>query len=140
MPDGMTVDYDGLIPNNVGLNDDARVRKALETWHPGYIDWWKDMGPEGFQDALVYLRTAVGVDPEGWARAGPDCKPKREMGHSACYAGQLPYSPKSVFLPTGVAARCRRVRGTCAALAGRLSASRPGRPRASQPAYSSAGP
>ncbi len=68
MPDGMKVDYDGLIPNNVGLNDDARVRKALETWHPGYIDWWKDMGPEGFQDALVYLRTAVGVDPEGWAK------------------------------------------------------------------------
>ena len=70
MPDGMTVDYDGLIPNNVGLNDDARVRKALETWHPGYIDWWKDMGPEGFQDALVYLRTAIGVDPEGWAKFG----------------------------------------------------------------------
>src|SRR5208282_3282697 len=68
MPDGMKVDYDGLIPNNVGLNDDARVRKALETWHPGYIDWWKDMGPAGFQDALVYLRTAVGVDPEGWAK------------------------------------------------------------------------
>ena len=21
-----------------------RVRKALETWHPGYIDWWKDDG------------------------------------------------------------------------------------------------
>ena len=35
MPDGTAVDYDGLIPNNVGLNDDLRVRKALETWHPG---------------------------------------------------------------------------------------------------------
>jgi benzoyl-CoA 2,3-dioxygenase component B len=70
MPDGMTVDYDGLIPNNVGLNDDARVRKALETWHPGYIDWWKDKGPDGFQDALVYLRTAIGVDTEGWAKFG----------------------------------------------------------------------
>ena len=68
MPDGMLVDYDGLIPNNVGLNDDARVRKALETWHPGYIDWWHDMGPEGFQQALVYLRTAVSVDPKGWAK------------------------------------------------------------------------
>jgi benzoyl-CoA 2,3-dioxygenase component B len=68
MPDGMNVDYDGLIPNNVDLNADARVRKALETWHPGYIDWWKDMGPEGFQEALVYLRTAVSVDPKGWAR------------------------------------------------------------------------
>ena len=68
MPDGMNVDYDGLIPNNVDLNADARVRKALETWHPGYIDWWKDMGPEGFQEALVYLRTAVSVDPKGWAK------------------------------------------------------------------------
>ncbi len=68
MPDGMQVDYDGLIPNNVGLNADLRVRKALETWHPGYIDWWKDMGPDGFQDALVYLRTAVSVDAKGWAK------------------------------------------------------------------------
>jgi benzoyl-CoA 2,3-epoxidase subunit B len=68
MPDGIDVDYDGLIPNNVGLGGDARVRRALETWHPGYIDWWHDMGPEGFQDALVYLRTAVSVDPQGWAK------------------------------------------------------------------------
>jgi benzoyl-CoA 2,3-epoxidase subunit B len=68
MPEGMNVNYDGLIPNNVDLNADARVRKALETWHPGYIDWWKDMGPEGFQEALVYLRTAVSVDPKGWAK------------------------------------------------------------------------
>ena len=68
MPDGMNVDYDGLIPNNVNLADDARVRKALETWHPGYIDWWRDMGPEGFQESLVYLRTAISVDPKGWAK------------------------------------------------------------------------
>ncbi len=68
MPDSAAIDYDGLIPNNVGLADDLRVRKALETWHPGYIDWWKQMGPEGFQDNLVYLRTAVGVGSEGWAK------------------------------------------------------------------------
>ncbi len=68
MPDGSQIDYDGLIPNNVGLNEDLRVRKALEVWHPGYIDWWKQMGPEGFQDSLVYLRTAVGVGSEGWAQ------------------------------------------------------------------------
>ena len=75
---GIDVDYDGLIPNNVGLNSDERLKKALETWHPGYIDWWKDMGPEGFQEALVYLRTAVSVDPKGWAKFGfvkmPDYK------------------------------------------------------------------
>ncbi|MFL5050571.1 MAG: benzoyl-CoA 2,3-epoxidase subunit BoxB [Xanthobacteraceae bacterium] len=64
----INVDYDGMIPNNVGLNQDVRVRKALEKWHPGYLDWWQDMGPEGFQQSLVYLRTAVSVDPKGWAK------------------------------------------------------------------------
>jgi benzoyl-CoA 2,3-epoxidase subunit B len=64
----VNVDYDGLIPNNVYLARDTRVKKALEKWHPGYIDWWHDMGPEGFQQALVYLRTAVSVDPKGWAK------------------------------------------------------------------------
>ena len=80
MPDGTAVDYDGLIPNNVGLNDDQRVRKALETWHPGYIDWWRQMGPEGFQDSLVYLRTAVGVGSEGWAKFGYVRMPEYRWG------------------------------------------------------------
>ena len=62
------VDYDGLIPNNVELNRDARVKKALEKWHPGYIDWWHQMGPQSFPQSLVYLRTAVSVDPKGWAK------------------------------------------------------------------------
>src|SRR6202166_1210627 len=62
------VDYDALIPNNVALGQDERVKRALEKWHPGYLDWWNDMGPEGFQESLVYLRTAVSVDPKGWAK------------------------------------------------------------------------
>ena len=33
------VDYSTKIPNNVGLSEDRRVLKALEGWHPGYIDW-----------------------------------------------------------------------------------------------------
>jgi benzoyl-CoA 2,3-dioxygenase component B len=57
-----------LIPNNVELNRDARVKKALEKWHPGYIDWWHHMGPQSFPQSLVYLRTAVSVDPKGWAK------------------------------------------------------------------------
>ena len=57
-----------MIPNNVGLGQDERVKRALEKWHPGYINWWNDMGPEGFQESLVYLRTAVSVDPKGWAK------------------------------------------------------------------------
>jgi benzoyl-CoA 2,3-epoxidase subunit B len=70
MIDPTTVDYDGMIPNNVGLNADPRLRRALESWHPGYLDWWRDRGPEGFQERLVYLRTAISVDPEGWAKFG----------------------------------------------------------------------
>jgi benzoyl-CoA 2,3-dioxygenase component B len=62
------VDYNTRIPNNVSLAEDQRVLKALEGWHPGYLSWWQDMGPEGFQESLVYLRTAVSVDPRGWAK------------------------------------------------------------------------
>ena len=61
------VNYDDLIPNNVNLSEDRALRRALEQWHPKFIEWWKDMGPEGFQESQVYLRTAVGVDPKGWA-------------------------------------------------------------------------
>src|ERR1700754_1447291 len=64
----MNVDYSTKIPNNVNLSEDRQVLKALEGWHPGYIDWWGDMGPEGFQQSLVYLRTAYSVDPRGWAK------------------------------------------------------------------------
>jgi benzoyl-CoA 2,3-epoxidase subunit B len=80
MPDGTTVDYNGLIPNNVDLNADARVRRALETWYPGYLAWWREMGPEGFQDALVYLRTAISVDAEGWAKFGFVRMPEYKWG------------------------------------------------------------
>src|ERR1700741_4567460 len=68
MLDPIQVDYSTKIPNNVGLNDDQRALKALELWHPGYIDWWMTMGPEGFQTSEVYLRTAVSIDPKGWAK------------------------------------------------------------------------
>ena len=74
------VDYDGLIPNNVGLNADPRLRRALESWHPGCIDWWKERGPEGFQANLVYLRTAVSVEPEGWAKFGYVKMPEYRWG------------------------------------------------------------
>ncbi|HLY44185.1 MAG TPA: benzoyl-CoA 2,3-epoxidase subunit BoxB [Stellaceae bacterium] len=70
MPDANAVDYDGLIPNNVGLSADPRLRRALESWHPRSLEWWKACGPEGFQSSLVYLRTAISVEPEGWAKFG----------------------------------------------------------------------
>ncbi len=56
------------IPNNVNLSGNKRLQRALEHWQPKYIQWWKDMGPQGFQDYhQVYVRTAISVDPEGWA-------------------------------------------------------------------------
>lgn len=68
MFDAINVDYDTRIPNNVGLSQDRKVLKALEKWHPGYLDWWNKLIPKKFQDSMVYLRTAVSVDPKGWAK------------------------------------------------------------------------
>ena len=64
------IDYSDKIPNNVNLSEDKTLQRALENWQPNYIDWWKDMGPEGSNDFDVYLRTAVSVDPQGWAQFG----------------------------------------------------------------------
>ncbi len=64
------VSYDDAIPNNLDLSSDRQLLRALESWHPEYLEWWKEMGPEGFQEADVYLRTAVAVDPAGWAKFG----------------------------------------------------------------------
>jgi benzoyl-CoA 2,3-dioxygenase component B len=55
------------IPNNVDLGGDRRLQRALEHWQPRFLDWWREMGPEGFQASDVYLRTAVSVDSAGWA-------------------------------------------------------------------------
>ncbi len=74
------LDYDELIPNNVDLSEDPKLKKALERWQPKYIDWWKQMGPAKFQNADVYLRTAVGVDPKGWAKFGYVKMPEYRWG------------------------------------------------------------
>ncbi len=56
------------IPNNVDLHLNKRLQRALEHWQPAYIQWWKDMGPQGFQHFHeVYVRTAISVDAAGWA-------------------------------------------------------------------------
>jgi benzoyl-CoA 2,3-dioxygenase component B len=65
-----TIDYNEKIPNNVNLGEDRALKRALEHWQPGYLNWWQDMGPEGSQDFDVYLRTATSVDLEGWAQFG----------------------------------------------------------------------
>jgi len=55
------------IPNNVNLSEDKKLQRALEKWLPNYLDWWNEMGPDGFQQKDVYLRTAISVEPDGWA-------------------------------------------------------------------------
>ena len=62
-----SVDYGERIPNNVGLGDDRRLQRALESWQPKFIDWWRDLGPVAFKDNEVFLRTATSVGQEGWA-------------------------------------------------------------------------
>src|SRR5438552_2992786 len=62
-----TVDYGDRIPNNVDLGRDRVLQRALEHWQPQYMGWWYDMGPAESRAHDVYLRTAVSVDPDGWA-------------------------------------------------------------------------
>jgi benzoyl-CoA 2,3-epoxidase subunit B len=64
------INYSEKIPNNVNLSEDRTLQRALESWQPDFINWWDDMGPDGTTDADVYLRTAVSVDPQGWAQFG----------------------------------------------------------------------
>jgi benzoyl-CoA 2,3-dioxygenase component B len=66
----MAIDYQERIPNNVNLHDNRRLLRALEEWQPRFLQWWHDMGPEGFQARDVYLRTATSVDAQGWAHFG----------------------------------------------------------------------
>ena len=65
-----SINYGEKIPNNVNLADDRALQRALEQWQPNFIHWWDDMGPEGSTDMDVYLRTAVSVEPQGWAQFG----------------------------------------------------------------------
>ena len=64
------IDYSEKIPNNVNLSENKVLQRALEHWQPGFLSWWDDMGPEGSHDYDVYLRTAVSVEPDGWAQFG----------------------------------------------------------------------
>ncbi len=65
-----TIDYSERIPNNVNLSEDRRLQRALENWQPRFQSWWGEMGPAGFQENEVYLRTAIDVGQAGWADFG----------------------------------------------------------------------
>jgi benzoyl-CoA 2,3-epoxidase subunit B len=65
-----SINYSEKIPNNVDLSSDRTLQRALEQWQPNFINWWDEVGPVGSADMDVYLRTAVSVDPQGWAQFG----------------------------------------------------------------------
>jgi len=74
------IDYLERIPNNVELAGNRRLQRALEDWQPKFLEWWKDMGPDGFQARDVYLRTAISVDAKGWAQFGYVRMPEYRWG------------------------------------------------------------
>lgn len=37
------IDYSERIPNNVNLAGDRRLQRALESWQPKFLDWWKTL-------------------------------------------------------------------------------------------------
>ncbi|HEX9570787.1 MAG TPA: benzoyl-CoA 2,3-epoxidase subunit BoxB, partial [Burkholderiales bacterium] len=76
----MSINYAEKIPNNVDLANDRALQRALEHWQPRFMDWWREMGPSDFAGADVYLRTAIGVDAEGWAHYGTVKMPDYRWG------------------------------------------------------------
>ncbi len=74
------IDYISKIPNNIDLASNRRLQRALEDWQPKFLEWWMDMGPEGFQGKDVYLRTATSVDAQGWAQFGYVKMPEYRWG------------------------------------------------------------
>ena len=113
MLDLINVSYDTLIPNNVDLSSDKRVLKALEKWHPGYINWWNDLIPERFQQSLVYLRTAVSVDPKGWAKFDYVKMPEYRWGILLAHRWKTARSPAANMLASRLGRRCRANIATC---------------------------
>jgi benzoyl-CoA 2,3-dioxygenase component B len=64
----------------VNLSENRRLQRALEAWQPHFLNWWQELGPAGFQNAEVYLRTAISADADGWATFGPIRMPDYRWG------------------------------------------------------------
>ena len=74
------INYSDIIPNNVNLDEDPRLQRALESWQPEFLNWWKELGPYNALNHEVYLRTAVSVEPSGWAHFGHVKMPEYRWG------------------------------------------------------------
>jgi benzoyl-CoA 2,3-dioxygenase component B len=75
-----SINYSEKIPNNVDLQNDRTLQRALEHWQPHFLQWWHEMGPSDFESAEVYLRTAISVDAQGWAHYGAVHMPDYRWG------------------------------------------------------------
>ena len=109
------IDYVERIPNNVNLAENRRLQRALEDWQPKFLDWWRDMGPDGFQAKDVYLRTAISVDAAGLGqvRLREDAGlplghlPRRAGGRTARSTSATTWaSPRGRRCPASTAASC----------------------------------
>ena len=61
------IDYSSTIPNNVNLNEDRKIQRALEKWQPAFLNWWDNFGPNWAAKDDIFLRTAVSSNADGWA-------------------------------------------------------------------------
>ena len=106
----MSINYTDRIPNNVGLSDNRRLQRALESWQPNYMKWWHEMGPDGSTNFDVYLRTAISVETDGWANFGFVKMPEYRWG---IFLGEARPRPGNLFRRpsgrAGVAGGTRRV-------------------------------
>jgi len=74
------------------------------------------MGPEGFQQSLVYLRTAYSVDPRGWAKFDYVQDAGLSLGYPARAAGREPRHPvRRALWRAGVAGSAGEHRAMAAA-------------------------
>src|SRR5208282_3475478 len=55
------------VEERAGFSPDGLI--GMEA-NPRFLDWWKDMGPDGTSAFDVYLRTAISTDTNGWANFG----------------------------------------------------------------------
>ena len=121
-----TVDIDAKIPNNVDLAGDRRLQRALESWQPKFIEWWKELGPVALPGQRRLPAHGDRRRPGGLGQLRPRRDARLPLGHLPRRARARP--PHRLRRPprrAGVAGGARRVPRRPAP-----AARRPGRHRA----------
>ena len=115
----MAIDYSEKIPNNVGLAEDRRLQRALESWQPKFTEWWADLGPAEYESNDVYLRTAIDVGQDGWAHYDFVKMPDYRWGSSSPSRKSIARSVLVSSRRPGLARGARRVPQLAKTVAGR---------------------